>query len=405
MKKYNKFKIIISFALIFLFFIGSLNTFATKIENKQLKNENLEITNFEGNKYDGFLRVYIVEKESRWRMYDGQPYHNALFDIAYNNEISIRYLETYENTINWQGDVRLANVLVMAAVFNSDSFKNYADPPLGRPFDAHLVDAAASAQPDGNGSNIVNDDFTHTVFCEKNTATWCHACPLMAGELNSIYDSGDYPFQYVSMVVDESSDAEIRMNDFNAKWYPTAFYDGGEHVVVGGGSGVDYHRSLIEASGKRDVHELDLFISVEYLGQGEMNISIRIKNNEAIENNPPNVPSIDGRKRGNTSTEYEYTFSTIDPDGDDVYYYIDWGDNSNTDWIGLFKSGEEVKTSHIWNEDGEYIVKIKSKDIDNAESDWATIEVIMPKVKYFNKIPDFFIRLFEKFYFLQSIFN
>ena len=65
----------------------------------------------------------------------------------------------------------------------------------------------------------------------------------------------------------------------NRKYWPTAFYDGGEHVVVGGGAGVEHHRNLIEESGKRDVHELDLTLSVDYLGSGEMDISISITNN------------------------------------------------------------------------------------------------------------------------------
>ena len=96
-----------------LFFVSSLNTFATEIENNQLNNNFFEKTNYEGNKYDGFLRIYVVEKESRWRNYNGLPYHNALLEFAFNDEISIRYLETYEDTINWQGDVKSGNVMVM----------------------------------------------------------------------------------------------------------------------------------------------------------------------------------------------------------------------------------------------------------------------------------------------------
>jgi thiol-disulfide isomerase/thioredoxin len=333
----------------------------------------------EGNQYDGYLRIFIVEIYSRWKMYNKQHYHNALFDFAYNDEISIRYLETYEDTINWQGDIEEDNVIVMAAVYNSDSIVNYADPPSGGPFNAHLVDAAAGAKPGTSDSNVVNDEFTHTVFCEKGTATWCPSCPSMASELNDVYESGEYPFYYVSMVVDESNDADYRMNDFSLYWLPTAFYDGGKEVVVGGGYGDEYHANLIESCGQRDVHELDLDLSVDWIAEGEMDITVSITNNEAVENNPPEKPSISGPATGNKDTDYEYTFSTSDPDGDDVYFYIDWGDNSSSEWIGPFNSGEEVKSSHTWVEDGVYIVRIKSKDMDNAESEWETLEVTMPK--------------------------
>ncbi len=378
----NNLKRIICASLIIIFIASSYNTIAIEIKDKQIDKMIFEPSDMiEGSQYDGYLRIYVVEIYSRWKMENRQHYHNALFDFAYNSEISIRYLETYQDTINWQGDIEEDNVIVMAAVFNSDSIINYADPPSGRPFNAHLVDAAAGATPGTSNSNIVNDDFTRTVFCEKGTATWCPSCPVMARELNDVYESGEYPFYYVSMVVDESSEADHRMNDFSLYWLPTAFYDGGKEVVVGGGYGEEYHAGLIESCGQRDVHELDLTISVEWISEGEMDITISIINNEALENNPPEKPSINGPSTGNKDTEYEYTFSTSDPDGDDVFYYIDWGDNSSNEWLGSFKSGEEVKSSHIWDEDGEYIIRIKSKDMDNAESDWETLEVTMPKNK------------------------
>ena len=48
----------------------------------------------------------------------------------------------------------------------------------------------------------------------------------------------------------------------------------------------------------------------------------------AVANEPPYAPIINGPTYGKTGTEYNYTFSTIDPDGDDVYYYIHWGDGN-----------------------------------------------------------------------------
>lgn len=376
----NKIIKIFSICAIALFIVSSLQVLAIEINPNKFEKINFEFQDQnQGNQYDGYLKIYIVEIYSRWKMYNKQHYHNALFDIAYDDEISIRYLDKYEDTINWQGDIEEDNVIIMAVVYNSDSIINYADPPSSRPFNAHLVDAAAGAKPGESNSNVVNDDFTHTVFCEEGTATWCPACPKMASELNGVYESGEYPFYYVSMVVDESSDADNRMNDFSLYWLPTAFYDGGKEVVVGGGYGEDYHANLIESCGQRDVHELDLNLSVEWIDEGEMDISISITNNEPVENNPPEIPTISGPSTGKKNTEYEYNFSTSDPDGDDVFYYIDWGDNTSSEWIGPFKSGEQIKSSHTWNEDGTYILRIKSKDMDDEESDWATLEITMPK--------------------------
>lgn len=58
------------------------------------------------------------------------------------------------------------------------------------------------------------------------------------------------------------------------------------------------------------------------------------------------------------------------PDGDDVYYFINWGDGTSSDWIGPFASGETAIISHDWSEDGTYDLKVKAKDPD-GESKWA----------------------------------
>lgn len=99
------------------------------------------------------------------------------------------------------------------------------------------------------------------------------------------------------------------------------------------------------------------------------------------ENMAPNTPLIDGSTQGKAGVEYDYTVSAIDLDGDDVYYYIKWGDGNVEEWIGPYTSGEEVVFSHIWAEKGAYTIQVKAKDGLGAESDWATLEVTMPKLK------------------------
>jgi hypothetical protein len=60
-----------------------------------------------------------------------------------------------------------------------------------------------------------------------------------------------------------------------------------------------------------------------------------------------------------------------DPDGDNVFYYIEWGDGTNTSWIGPYLSGEIVNISHSWMNEGMYSIKAKAKDIDDTESSWS----------------------------------
>jgi len=87
-------------------------------------------------------------------------------------------------------------------------------------------------------------------------------------------------------------------------------------------------------------------------------------------NEAPNKPVIDGPTNGTTSTSYDYTVISEDPEGDDVYYWVDWGDGTPGEWIGPYISGEEITVSHIWEEIGEYEIIAKSKD-DNYESAWS----------------------------------
>ncbi|KYK31375.1 MAG: hypothetical protein AYK22_02530 [Thermoplasmatales archaeon SG8-52-3] len=95
-------------------------------------------------------------------------------------------------------------------------------------------------------------------------------------------------------------------------------------------------------------------------------------------NQAPDKPIIGGPTNGTTGVSYDFTVESEDPDNDDIYYFIDWGDGTSGEWIGPYLSGEVVTVSHIWEEIGEFEIVAKSKD-DNSESDWSNpfiIEII-----------------------------
>jgi hypothetical protein len=97
----------------------------------------------------------------------------------------------------------------------------------------------------------------------------------------------------------------------------------------------------------------------------------------------PDKPS--GPAQGIPDEEYIYTTSTIDPNGDHVYYKWDWGDVVS-DWDGSYNSGETVSASHKWPTQGTYIVKVKAKDEQGHESKWSDpLVVTMPKNKAINR--------------------
>jgi len=128
---------------------------------------------------------------------------------------------------------------------------------------------------------------------------------------------------------------------------------------------------------------------------------------EVESNQPPDEPSIDGSTSGKAGEEYDYTFSVIDPNDDVVYYYIEWGDGNIEDWIGPHDSGEEVTISHSWDEQKTYTIRAKAKDSHDAESDWGTLEVTMPKNKQSTNslFLQFLQNLIQRFPLLERIFS
>jgi hypothetical protein len=118
------------------------------------------------------------------------------------------------------------------------------------------------------------------------------------------------------------------------------------------------------------------------------------------ENHKPHIPSITGEQKGEAGKVYHYSFSSIDPDGHDICYNVDWGDGNN-EWTGFNPSGEEVTLSHNWSEPDTYTIKAKAKDMYGAESDWAELTVTMPRNRAtYNSLFQWFL---EQFPILQKI--
>ena len=106
------------------------------------------------NEYDGHIRVYVVEIESRWNNNDDEPYHYGYLDFALNEDFSLHNQEDiYNNSIIWESkwagypSIELENILVIAAIFNSVENPGYSDPPNGNPFDAYYVDETTATIP------------------------------------------------------------------------------------------------------------------------------------------------------------------------------------------------------------------------------------------------------------------
>jgi hypothetical protein len=327
-------------------------------------------------------------------------------------------------------------------------------------------------------------DYTHTVLVEVGTATWCPSCPASNTAWHSIYEGGNYDFEYTELVYDMNSVASSRFNQFNPRWVPTSYWDGGYRVYPGTNYGTYYN--YLDQSGARAVPDLVASLDVTWLGGAEIQIDYNVDNNDASSypgrlriyvlelestlwddysgnpyyhafldfaenkvisipasgsisdsitwdgassgypgitqdniqvilavfddegytsysdppsgnpftayysdeciaaepagssNDPPETPDIDGPASGKVGVEYDYTFVTTDPNGDNVFYCVDWDDDMGEVCIGPFASGDEVTVSHTWTEEGTYTVRVKAQDTEGAESAYATLDVTMP---------------------------
>jgi hypothetical protein len=99
----------------------------------------------------------------------------------------------------------------------------------------------------------------------------------------------------------------------------------------------------------------------------------------SVENHPPNPPTIYGPTSGNVGEEYCWTINSVDPDGDDILYIVDWDDGQITE-TDCYPSGQEVEVCNIYSKPGTYTIRVKAKDCpDGLESDWSELEITMPR--------------------------
>jgi len=96
-----------------------------------------------------------------------------------------------------------------------------------------------------------------------------------------------------------------------------------------------------------------------------------------IMSEPPETPiKPNGPEEWPIDIEVIFSTSTIDPEGDSIYYLFNWGDGTDSGWIGPYPSGQTIEASHIWTELGDYEVKVMAQDIYNSKSDWSEPAII-----------------------------
>jgi hypothetical protein len=103
--------------------------------------------------------------------------------------------------------------------------------------------------------------------------------------------------------------------------------------------------------------------------------SVRIWSNTP--SGPPAKPTKpDGPYEWIQNVKTTFSSTTTDPEGDNIYYLFDWGDGTDSGWIGPYASGQTGEASHSWSELGIYEIKVIVKDINNAISNWSDPHIL-----------------------------
>jgi hypothetical protein len=121
------------------------------------------------------------------------------------------------------------------------------------------------------------------------------------------------------------------------------------------------------------------------------------------DNDPPDDPDIWGDVEVVVGKPYDFEFASVDPDGDMIAYYIEWGDGIPPTWSDFLPSGAVYTKSHTWWVQGDYTIRAKAKDTYGAESGWGELRITVPREK--SIMSSLFYHLLEQFPILQWFFQ
>ncbi len=315
--------------------------------------------------YQGYLRIYIVEPDSRYLDLLEKNYQFGFLGFAVNQAITVNDGQILSDTVIWNtgslGLISQTNIKAIAVIFNSEGHPAYSQPANSTfPFTAHWADAAATSAPGVVGIDDHKEPYTHTVFLEEATASDCPGCTITREVLDNIYLAGNYQFLYAAMVTSNPTASSHLHGSYNIGYTPTVYFDGGHSVFVGGSSVQSDYTSKIDLASTRPVPPVKLAVKLNFLSTTQLSVEYIVKSS----NQAPSIaqaPMGDSIARINT-TKY---FSTTAPDldGDQVYYRWIFDKSDSSDWMGPYDSGDTCMISRSWAASGRYEISVLAKDL------------------------------------------
>jgi len=240
------------------------------------------------------------------------------------------------------------------------------------PFQATVADGTnpAIAAYDENVAIVYHHDGEiKCVYSEDDGDSW--STPV-------VIDDGEYPDAFAvgstvyAVYVNDNNLYLVESNDGGASWSTPEQVNDEEGSVIAEENCCDVHAGGIvwvdDRNGEYNIYYAQLIAQSE----------------------PPSDPTITGPNNGKPNTEYTFTLSSTDPESDDVYYYVEWGDGTNSGWVGPYSSGAGATVSHSWSSEDSFTIRAKAKDTSDSESGWSTKAFSTPRTRtIFNFLENF----------------
>ena len=117
-------------------------------------------------------------------------------------------------------------------------------------------------------------------------------------------------------------------------------------------------------------------------------------------NYPPTRPDIYGSPRGPPGVELCWAFVSDDPDKNQLKYFIEWGDD-NSEETDYYPEGMAVEACHTYENEGQYLIKIKAEDEKGLLSEESKFTIIVQKSR--TVFHSLLLRLLERFPILERL--
>lgn len=86
---------------------------------------------------------------------------------------------------------------------------------------------------------------------------------------------------------------------------------------------------------------------------------------------PPKIIELTGPFDGPINEPHTFFAKAEDPDGDEIQYQFEWGDDETSDWSALTPSGTAVSENHTYTVEGEKLIRVQAKDSKGKTSEWS----------------------------------